>query len=71
MGIIREMINRLLKVPLNKSCFIFGPRQVGKSTFLKDFFKRESFAYYDLLKTYLHTGLSSCCMIYYGNGLSK
>ncbi|OGI20783.1 MAG: hypothetical protein A3B68_09615 [Candidatus Melainabacteria bacterium RIFCSPHIGHO2_02_FULL_34_12] len=45
------MIKRFLKLPLNKSCFIFGPRQVGKSTFLKDFFKKESFAYYDLLKT--------------------
>ena len=45
------MIKRLLKLPLNKSCFIFGPRQVGKSTFLKDCFKKESFVYYDLLKT--------------------
>lgn len=44
------MIKRLLKISLNKSCFIFGPRQVGKSTFLKDFFKESFVVYYDLLK---------------------
>lgn len=45
------MIKRTLKLPDNKSFFLFGPRQTGKSTLLKSLFLNEATYYYDLLKT--------------------
>lgn len=33
------MINRTLKLPVNKSFFLFGPRQTGKTTLINSVFK--------------------------------
>lgn len=44
-------LKRLLKFPQNHSFFLFGPRQTGKSTLLKEVFPEESSIYYDLLDT--------------------
>ncbi len=41
--------NRLLQIPQNAHCFLFGPRQVGKSTLLESSFKSEKVKYYNLL----------------------
>lgn len=43
------MLKRLLSVSKKKSFFLFGPRQVGKSTFLKSHFAKNTLVY-DLLK---------------------
>lgn len=45
------MIHRILDIPPTKSFFLFGPRQTGKSTLLREMFPREKTIYYDLLKT--------------------
>lgn len=45
------MINRLIKPLKNKSFFLFGSRQTGKSTLLRGLFPLETSLYYDLLKT--------------------
>ena len=45
------MINRLIKLQEKKSLFLFGPRQTGKSTLLKDSFSSSVCLYYDFLKT--------------------
>lgn len=45
------MIKRLLQLHKKQNCFIFGPRQVGKSTFLKETLSKETSVYYDLLNT--------------------
>lgn len=47
-------IKRSLKIPLDKSFFLFGPRQVGKSTFLKKSFSSSKSFYYDLLNSDLY-----------------
>ena len=47
------MINRLIKLPKKNSFFLFGPRQVGKSTLLKKSFNESEYLYYDFLKTEL------------------
>lgn len=50
------MISRTLQLPKNNSFFVFGPRQTGKSTLIKDiFFQKNSALYYNLLlsKEYL------------------
>lgn len=44
------MYKRELKVGKKYSFFLFGPRQVGKSTFLKQEFKEPETLYYDFLK---------------------
>jgi predicted AAA+ superfamily ATPase len=44
-------IERTIKLPINKNFFLFGPRQTGKSTLLKNEFISEETLYYDLLKT--------------------
>ncbi len=44
------MIDRIITLPKNKSFFLFGPRQTGKSTLLRFLFSKNS-RYYDLLKT--------------------
>lgn len=43
------MIQRLIKLPKNKSFFLFGPRQVGKSTLLKNIFDAKNTYFYNLL----------------------
>ena len=48
------MTARLVKLPKNKSFFLFGPRQVGKSTLLKNSFNLSECLYYDFLKTELY-----------------
>lgn len=45
------MIDRLLHLPQNKSFFLFGSRQTGKSTLLKSIFKEETTYFYDLLRS--------------------
>lgn len=51
----RAHITRLLKVP-NRSFFLFGPRGVGKTTWLKDVLPEASF--FDLLDSSLYLELS-------------
>jgi uncharacterized protein len=48
------MIKRLLELPKNKSLFLFGPRQVGKSSYLKENFSSKNSFYYDLLDSDLY-----------------
>jgi len=36
------MLNRQILLPKNKSFFLFGPRQTGKTTLLRDNFKHKS-----------------------------
>jgi predicted AAA+ superfamily ATPase len=44
------MIDRILQLPENKSFFLFGPRQTGKSTLLKSRYSSDKTCiYYDLL----------------------
>ena len=45
------MVTRLIKLPKNKSFFLFGPRQVGKSTLLKSSFSPSECLNYDFLKS--------------------
>jgi len=45
------MLKRQLKLPQEQSFFLFGPRQTGKSTLLKENFSNENSVYYDLLKS--------------------
>ena len=42
-------IGRILKLPLKHSFFLFGPRQVGKTTLIKNSFGLDSCLIYDLL----------------------
>lgn len=53
------MIKRQIKLPRDKSFFLFGPRQTGKSTLLYSLFPKETTYYYDLLKTEEFTRLSA------------
>lgn len=41
---------RLAELPQNASFFLFGPRQVGKSTLIKETFNAERSVYYNLLQ---------------------
>lgn len=43
------MFHRLIKPSLSNSFFLFGPRDCGKTTFLKDFFKQQRSFWIDLL----------------------
>lgn len=45
------MLKRAIGLPKNRSFFLFGPRQTGKSTLLKATFPKQTVLYYDLLKT--------------------
>ena len=45
------MISRTLKLPAQQSFFLFGPRQVGKSTLIRATFPEESSMTYNLLRT--------------------
>ena len=45
----KVMIKRQLELIKNKSFFLLGPRQVGKSTYIKQNFPIEKSLYYDLL----------------------
>lgn len=53
------LIERELKLPKNKSFFLFGPRQTGKSTLFKYTFKKDTLLYYDLLKSDEYLRLSA------------
>lgn len=53
------MIKRQIQLPKDKSFFLFGPRQTGKSTLLYSLFPKETTYYYDLLKTEEFTRLSA------------
>ena len=50
-------IERIIKLPKNKNFFLFGPRQTGKSTLLKNRFVSDKTLYYDLLKTDVYRNL--------------
>lgn len=53
------MIERSLEVPKNRSFFLFGPRQTGKSTLLRALFSENITIYYDLLKSDEYLRLSA------------
>lgn len=53
------MFKRLVKLPKNKSFFLFGPRQTGKSTLLRSLFSVENTLTFDLLKSEEYFRLSS------------
>lgn len=44
-----EYITRILDLPRDRSFFLFGPRQVGKSTLIQHRFSQESTIFYNLL----------------------
>lgn len=48
---------RILRLPQNAHFFLFGPRQVGKSTLIKDFFCPDHSVYYNLLSEKEYTRL--------------
>ncbi len=48
------MVLRNLKLPKDRSFFLFGPRQVGKTTLLKSSFEKDKSAFYDLLDSDLY-----------------
>ncbi|MDD9897780.1 MAG: DUF4143 domain-containing protein [Candidatus Melainabacteria bacterium] len=50
-------IPRLLQIPENSSCFLFGARQVGKSTLIKQEFPKTRALYYNLLDREVLTSL--------------
>ncbi len=45
-----QYIPRLVELPDDHSCFLFGPRQVGKSTLIQQKFTSENTIFYNLLK---------------------
>lgn len=53
------MFKRRLELPKNKSFFLFGPRQTGKSTLLRKTFSERETIYYDLLKSDEYTRLAA------------
>ncbi len=53
------MINRNIEFPAQKSFFLFGPRQTGKSTLLRERFDPATSYWYDLLKTEVFTRFSA------------
>jgi predicted AAA+ superfamily ATPase len=50
-------IERIIKLPEKKHFFLFGPRQTGKSSLLKNRFESGDTLYYDLLKSELYRTL--------------
>ena len=50
---MRKIIRRFLKIPLPKkqSAFLWGPRQTGKTTWIKNYFLKPKHYFIDLLKT--------------------
>ncbi|MBI2453512.1 ATP-binding protein [Candidatus Peregrinibacteria bacterium] len=53
------MIKRSIYLPKNKSFFLFGPRQTGKSTLLHSIFSEETSYWYDFLKSETFTRLAA------------
>lgn len=53
------MINRFQKLPKSNTFFLFGPRQTGKSTLIKNTFSHEKCYWYDLLQTDTYTRLAA------------
>lgn len=49
------MYSRIIKPPINKSFFLFGPRGTGKTTWLKESFKKA--VYLDLLESEIYNDL--------------
>ncbi len=52
------MFNRLIKPHISRSFFLFGARGTGKSTFLKEFFKKDKILVFDLLDPLLEDELA-------------
>ena len=52
-----DIKKRLMELPKNASFFLFGPRQTGKSTLMKETFPGKTIAYYDLLLSKEYTRL--------------
>ncbi|MBI5244659.1 MAG: ATP-binding protein [Elusimicrobia bacterium] len=65
------MIERTLKLPEQRSFFLFGPRQTGKSTLLKSAFPSESTLYYDLLRSEEYRRLAANPAIFREEVLSR
>ena len=53
------MVKRILNLPLNHSFFLFGPRQTGKSTLIKQTFPADTTLFYDLLHSEEYLRLTS------------
>lgn len=53
------MIERTIQLPKNKSFFLFGPRQTGKTTLLKALFPKDTAYFYNLLDTEEYLRLSA------------
>lgn len=53
------MFKRRLELPRDRSFFLFGPRQTGKSTLLKKTYSETETIYYDLLKSDEYTRLAA------------
>lgn len=53
------MITRHFKSLKDKSFFLFGPRQTGKTTLLRELYSKETTIFYDLLKSEEYTRLSA------------
>jgi predicted AAA+ superfamily ATPase len=53
------MLTRLLKLPRSQSCFLFGPRQVGKTTLVEATLPARATRTYDLLRTDEYMRLAS------------
>ena len=51
--------NRLLELPRNANFFLFGPRQTGKSTLIKQSFSEKNSVYYNLLLSGEYTRLAA------------
>ncbi len=65
------MFKRRLSLPRNKSFFLFGPRQTGKSTLLKKTFLEEESIYYDLLRSDEYTRLAANPSLFRDEVLSR
>ena len=50
-------VHRSLKLPTKAHFFLFGPRQVGKSTLIRDNFSEKKTIFYNLLKDKEYTRL--------------
>ncbi len=53
------MLTRQLKLPAFHSCFLFGPRQVGKTTLVESTLPAAATRTYDLLRTDAYMRLAS------------
>ncbi len=56
---MKSFISRALSLPGNKSFFLFGPRQTGKSTLIKELFAPGTSLFYDLLNSETYRRLAA------------